>query len=186
MFYSLLQKTYYRFLKMKSDRYFQRLLDRGLSVGEDCILPDRGSIFWDPSHCYLISIGNHCAIAPNVRFLAHDGSTFPFLGYTKFAKIEVKDNSVILDSAIILPGVTIGPNAMVAAAAVVTKDVLPNTIVAGNPAKEVAKLDKYLEKIEAVRKKKKVFDNSYYIENLTDKKRKELLAAIGSNYGFIV
>ena len=155
MLYSLLQKAYYRFLKMNADTYFQRLLDRGLTIGEVCNLPDRDSIFWDPSHCYLISIGNHCAVAPNVRFLAHDGSTFPFLGYTKFAEIEVKDHSVILDSAIILPGVTIGPNAMVAAGALVTKDVVPNTIVAGNPAKEVYKLDEYLKKIESVREKKR-------------------------------
>ena len=35
----------------------------------------------------------------------------------------------------ILPGVTIGENAVVAAGAVVTKDVAPNTIVGGNPAK---------------------------------------------------
>ena len=37
--------------------------------------------------------------------------------------------------AIILPGVTIGENAVVAAGAVVTKDVAPNSIVGGNPAK---------------------------------------------------
>jgi acetyltransferase-like isoleucine patch superfamily enzyme len=37
--------------------------------------------------------------------------------------------------AIILPGVTIGENAVVAAGAVVTKDVAPNMIVGGNPAK---------------------------------------------------
>ena len=37
--------------------------------------------------------------------------------------------------AIILPGVTIGENAVVAAGAVVTKDVAPNAIVGGNPAK---------------------------------------------------
>jgi len=58
--------------------------------------------------------------------------------------------------------------------------------VAGNPAKEVYKLDEYLKKIESVREKKKVFDESYYIENLTDEKKSELLASIGSNYGFIV
>ena len=186
MFYSMLQKLYYKFLAIKSERYFQRLLDRGLTIGEDCILPDRGSIFWDPSHCYLISIGNQCAIAPNVRFIAHDGSTFPYLGYTKYARIEVKDNCMIGDSAMILPGVTIGPKAIVAAGAVVSKDVRPNTVVAGNPAKEIAQLDEYLAKIEAIRKKKKVFDQSYYIENLTEAKKKELLEAIGSDFGLIL
>jgi maltose O-acetyltransferase len=39
--------------------------------------------------------------------------------------------------AILLPGVTIGRNAVVGAGAVVPKDVLPNTVVAGNPAKVI-------------------------------------------------
>ena len=41
----------------------------------------------------------------------------------------------------ILPGVTIGKNAIVAAGAVVTKDVPANTIVGGNPAKVIRKID---------------------------------------------
>ena len=41
----------------------------------------------------------------------------------------------------ILPGVTIGENAIVGAASVATKDVAPNTVVAGNPAKVIRELD---------------------------------------------
>ena len=44
-------------------------------------------------------------------------------------------------SATILPGLTIGKNAIVAAGAVVTKDVPANTIVGGNPAKVIRKID---------------------------------------------
>lgn len=43
--------------------------------------------------------------------------------------------------AVILPGITIGENALVGAGAVVTKDVPPGTIVAGNPARVLRKLD---------------------------------------------
>ena len=43
--------------------------------------------------------------------------------------------------ATILPGVTVGENAVVAAGAVVTKDVAPNTIVGGNPAKFIKNID---------------------------------------------
>lgn len=39
------------------------------------------------------------------------------------------------------PGVTVGENAVVAAGAVVTKDVAPNTIVGGNPAKFIMNID---------------------------------------------
>ena len=55
--------------------------------------------------------------------------------------IIVEDNVWIGGSATILPGVTIGKNAIVAAGAVVTKDVPANTIVGGNPAKVIRKID---------------------------------------------
>ncbi len=51
--------------------------------------------------------------------------------------MTVDDRAWIAFGAIILPGVTIGEGAVVAAGAVVTRDVAPFTIVAGAPAKEV-------------------------------------------------
>lgn len=53
----------------------------------------------------------------------------------------VKKGASVGSSATILCGVTIGENAMVGAGSVVTKDVPPNTIVAGNPAKVFKKID---------------------------------------------
>lgn len=57
-------------------------------------------------------------------------------------RVEIKDGSWIGANAIILPGVrSIGPNAVVGAGAVVTKDVPPNTVAAGNPARVIRTLD---------------------------------------------
>ena len=53
--------------------------------------------------------------------------------------IRIMDNVWVSTSAIILPGVTIGEGAVVAAGAVVTKDVAPWTVVGGNPAKFIKK-----------------------------------------------
>ena len=47
----------------------------------------------------------------------------------------------IAANVVVLPGVTIGDNAIVGAVSVVTKDVEPNTVVAGNPAKFIRKID---------------------------------------------
>ena len=59
---------------------------------------------------------------------------------TRIAPVTIKRDAWIAPGAIILAGVTIGENAVVGAGSVVTKDVEPYTVVAGNPAKVVKKL----------------------------------------------
>ena len=61
------------------------------------------------------------------------------VGKTK--PVVLKDNVWIGDSAIVCKGVTIGENSIIGAGAVVTKDVPPNCVFAGNPAKLVKVLD---------------------------------------------
>ena len=60
--------------------------------------------------------------------------------------IEVFDNVFIGTGSLILNGVKIGPNAIVAAGSVVTKDVPEGTIVGGNPAKVIGTVDNFIEK----------------------------------------
>lgn len=55
--------------------------------------------------------------------------------------VHICRNAWIGAGATILPGVTVGENAVVAAGAVVTKDVAPNTIVGGNPAKLIKTIE---------------------------------------------
>lgn len=59
----------------------------------------------------------------------------------KISKIVVKGRASIGAGAVILPGVTIGENSIIGAGAVVTKDVPPNKIVIGNPAKVVGDVE---------------------------------------------
>lgn len=55
--------------------------------------------------------------------------------------VHLKKNSWIGAGAIVLPGITIGENSIVGAGSVVTKDVPNNTVVVGNPAKVIKKLE---------------------------------------------
>jgi maltose O-acetyltransferase len=118
--------------------------------------------------------------------IAHDASTKRFLGYTKIGRIDIKENCFIGDSAIILHGVTIGPNSVIGAGSVVTRDIPANTVAAGNPAKVISTLDEYISRIKSVSAVKKIFDEGYRIGNLDEAKRAEMIASIGDGIGFIV
>lgn len=119
------------------------------SFGENCfILPD--TIFTDPM---LTAIGNNVRIA-GAWVSGHDGS-INMLNRAYGRKLDtvapviIKDDVFIGRGATILPGVTIGPRAIVGAGAVIGKDVPPNSVVAGNPARFIRTLDEHVEKIQA-------------------------------------
>lgn len=100
---------------------------------------------------YLVRIGDDCLISTLVAFETHDGGVsvfrreFPTL--QRFGTIEILDNCMIGTKATILSGVRIGPNSVVGACSVVTKDVPPGVIVAGSPARPVSTLESYREKV---------------------------------------
>jgi carbonic anhydrase/acetyltransferase-like protein (isoleucine patch superfamily) len=103
------------------------------------------------SEPYLVSIGRHCHITNGVQFITHDGGTLilrdsePDLDV--IAPIVIGDNVYIGMNAMVMPGVTIGNCVVVGAGAVVTKDVPPNVVVAGVPARFICTLDEYRNKV---------------------------------------
>lgn len=121
----------------------------GLRIGDDCEIYPGVAFGSEP---YLISIGNHVRITANVTFITHDGGVW-VLRETKNAPnidrlgaISIGDNVMIGIRAILMPGIRIGNNCIVAAGAVVTKDVPDNSIVAGVPARVISDIESYYEK----------------------------------------
>src|SRR4051812_17390626 len=92
----------------------------GLRVGKDLRLNGMPYFGREP---YLITLGDHVQISGAVTFLTHDGATWTvsdraaFADIHKFGRIVVGDNCFVGHGAIILPGVTIGANSIVAAGA---------------------------------------------------------------------
>jgi len=99
-----------------------------------------------PADPQLIKFHNNVVVTSNVTFVNHD---IFHLGLNKLGKgnfyyqagcIEVMDNVFIGCNSTILGGVRIGPNALIAAGSVVTKDIPSNTVAVGNPCKVIKQL----------------------------------------------
>lgn len=98
---------------------------------------------------HLIHIGQNTTIAGNVEFITHDNSISKVIpGSTDlFGRIIIGRNCFIGARSVIMYGVTIADNVIVASGIVVTKSVKENNvIVAGNPAKVISTWEKFREK----------------------------------------
>ena len=115
---------------------------RYIVIGEDTIIGEKATLDGRkqlPNSKGGLKIGNHVDIASEVMIWTsqHDVDSDDF--HAIEAKVVIEDYAFIGPRAIILPGVTIGRGAIIAAGAVVTKNVAPMTIVGGVPAKEIRK-----------------------------------------------
>lgn len=103
-----------------------------IKIGAFSSIGDRAQI-----HCgKLVSIGDHVLISWDVNIIEFDYHA-PGGGIPEPKPIVIEDEVWVGARCIITKGVTIGKGAILAAGAVVTKDVPPYTLVAGNPAKPI-------------------------------------------------
>lgn len=127
---------------------YLRLHGQFRSIGKNVSI-NLDATITDPPY---VRIGNNVSLS-TCSLIGHDGVVavlYDAYGARVDAvgKIDIRDNVFIGYGAIILSGVTIGPDAVVAAGAVVTSDVPSGTIVAGVPAKPIGKVDALLVKLQ--------------------------------------
>ena len=115
-----------------------------LIIGDDTYIGHHTLITGGKS---IIRIGNKCDISSNVTIISGshnidpNGERIAGKGFSK--DITIKNGVWVGAGSIILGGVTIGEKSIIAAGAVVTKDVPAYTIVGGNPAKPIKFYDKH-------------------------------------------
>ena len=102
-------------------------IEEGVTIGDNCKV--RPFVFIPTG----VIVEDDVFVGPNVTFT---NDMYPKVkGEWQLLKTTIKQGAAIGANSVILPGVTVGKNALVGAGSVATKDVPENAIVAGNPAK---------------------------------------------------
>ena len=144
-------KLYVRLFRPRGDEYNQ-LLKHTLgihAIGSGTHI-NYGAVIADPQ---FVSIGSNVVLSDCTIF-GHDGAaqvlvTALGIPLDAVAKVVILDNVFVGWGAIIMPGVTIGPNAIVGAGSVVTQDVPPGIVVGGVPARPIGTFEGLARKMEA-------------------------------------
>lgn len=140
-------------------RVAQLWRQRGIDIGEGtCIYHD---VVLD-AQAGMLSIGKNCVLT-GCTILTHDASTNKLLGL-KYGEpsiikpVIIEDDCFIGYGSIILMGIKIGRGSIVGAGAVVTRDISPNVVVAGNPARAVCTVGELVERrIQLIRDNPEIF-----------------------------
>lgn len=117
----------------------------GVTIGHSNLILSR---FWS-SEPYLITIGSHCQITGGVKFHTHGGAQairHLYPDFDCFGKVQIGNYVYVGYNSMIMPGVTIGDNVLIAAGSVVTKSIPSNSVVGGNPAKYICSIEEYLQR----------------------------------------
>lgn len=159
--FGALSKSYYggidvkivSFLKkmfMNKVQWQKELRRQGVEIGENCDIEKSANFGSEP---FLVKIGDNVRITKGVQFITHDGGgwTLRKMGLipknsVKYGAIFVDDNCNISWNVIIMPGVHIGKNCVIAAGAVVTKSVPDGMVYGGIPARKIETIEEYCKK----------------------------------------
>lgn len=153
--------------RLRGEYTIEKLQSLGMKVGErfECL----NGVILDPSHCWLIDIGNDVTIAPRVHVLCHDASTKKWLGYTKIGRV------------------TIGNNVIIGANSTITHNVPDNTVVAGSPAVVLSSIEEYVEKERCLMEKSPCYGEEYTLRgNVSLKLRMKQKSELSNRRGYIV
>lgn len=171
--------------RIRGEYTTEKLIKMGMKVGKR--FKRLNGVILDPSHCWLIEIGDDVTIAPRVHILCHDASTKTFLDYTKIGRVTIGNKVFIGAESVILPGVTIGNNVVIGANSTVTHNIPDNSVAVGSPAKVICSLGDYLEKEKRRMEEAPCYGEEYTLRAAVSiEKRMEQKENLKGKIGYIV
>jgi acetyltransferase-like isoleucine patch superfamily enzyme len=114
----------------------ERLVAQGLTLGRGVYVAP--TAYLDAGHPWLIEIGDETLVGPWVIVLAHDTSTRLLTGHTLVGRVRIRRRVYLGHGAIIMPGSTIGDEAVIGPGSVVHGDIPARAVAIGNPARVVS------------------------------------------------
>ena len=117
------------FGNLMTQLYLKRLEHKGFKHGSDFDIEKGANI--DASFCHFISCGDNVTLAKDVYILGHDASMGKFLKRAKIGRVKIGNNVFIGARSVIMPGINIGDNVIVATNSSVTKDIPSGEIWGG-------------------------------------------------------
>lgn len=178
---SIIRELLYR---LRGEYTTEKLVSMGMTVGKN--FSRLGGVILDPSHCWLIKIGDDVTLAPRVHILCHDASTKMFLNYTKIGNVTIGNRVFIGAESVILPNVTIGDDVIIGANSTVTHDIPSNSVAVGSPAKVICSIEEYLDKQRELMKSSPVYGEEYTLRcGITMEKRRQQREELQGKIGFV-
>lgn len=170
--------------RLRGEYTTEKLIKMGMKVGIN--FGRLNGVILDPSHCWLIEIGDNVTLAPRVHILCHDASTKYALGYTKIGRVTIGNNVFIGAESVVMPGVTIGNNVIVGANSTVTHDIEENSVVVGTPARYICSYDEYIEKEKNRMKESQLYGEEYTLrKNVSMKMRMKQKEELFRKRGYV-
>jgi maltose O-acetyltransferase len=163
---TLLQKIVHMAARVRlliNPGYYRHYLERqGVRIGKGSVVIYPGYI--DGRLPYLLKIGENVIISRMVTILTHDAATAFAGDLIKVGRVRIYDHCFIGAHATILCNVSIGPDSIVGAGSVVTRDVPAGEIWGGNPARFICTTRDYIDRQRGLAGKRPVIEGAPFMD----------------------
>ncbi len=154
--------------------YYVRYLRRqGVLIGRNSIVIFPGYV--DGRLPYLLEIGDNVTVSRMVTILTHDAATAFAGDLIKVGRVVIRDRCFIGANATILCNVRIGPDSIVGAGSVVTRDIPAGEIWGGNPARFICRTEDYIARQRQLAQARPVIEGGPFMDPYAPPDRRRAL-----------